>query len=303
MALRIQEEILSFFPFSIFSQNQFHIEDKLTQVEEVRIRLAKPIFLCFANQDMLVNHLTTEAEMTRILENFCHRSIYASQAEINQGYMTLKGGHRVGICGTCVFENETIKNIKNISSLNVRIAREVKECSHPVLTHIVKHHGFQNTLILSPPGCGKTTLLRDMIRNLSNGFDSMQGQNISLVDERSEVAAMYKGIPQNDVGERTDVICNVPKWLGIKMMIRSMGPNIIATDEIGLKKEWEAVEEAVCSGVKLLLTSHGNSLWDIPKEIIEKQYFQYIVILEKKERPGMVSKIYHWEDNHYVLFD
>ena len=140
-----------------------------------------------------------------------------------------------------------------------------------------------------------------MIRNLSNGFDKFRGKNISLVDERSEIAAMYKGEPQNDVGIRTDVMCNLSKSVGIKMMIRSMGPQIIATDEIGGEKDFNSVSDAIYSGVKLLLTAHGNDIDDISKEFINNNMFKNIVILTKKNRPGEVMKIYTLEDKKYVL--
>ena len=140
-----------------------------------------------------------------------------------------------------------------------------------------------------------------MIRNLSNGFSEFRGKNISLIDERSEIAAMYKGMPQNDVGIRTDVMCNLKKSVGIKMMIRSMGPQIIATDEIGGEEDFLSVTDAVYSGVKLLLTVHGNDIEDISKKFIENRVFKNIVILTKKNKPGEIKKIYTLEDNKYVV--
>lgn len=210
-------------------------------------------------------------------------------------------GIEYGISGTSIFQNDEIKNIKYISSLNIRIAREVKGCSESILKKILINDKFENTLLVSPPGCGKTTLLRDMIRNLSNGFKSFKGENISLVDERSEVAAMYKGFPQNDIGIRTDVMCNLKKYVGIKMMIRSMAPQIIATDEVGTQKDFESIYDAVCSGVKLLLTVHGNDIDDVSKEFLNNKMFRNIIVLTKKDKPGEVKKIYKLEDKEYVL--
>lgn len=140
-----------------------------------------------------------------------------------------------------------------------------------------------------------------MIRNLSNGFKNLKGKYISLVDERSEIAAMYKGAPQNDIGVRTDVMCNLKKSIGIKMMIRSMGPEIISTDEIGGENDFNAIKDAVYSGVKLLLTAHGNDIEDVPKNFINNYMFKNIVILTKKEKPGEIKKIYTLEDKEYVL--
>ncbi len=158
----------------------------------------------------------TEKDMQYIIQKICENSIYAYKEQISQGYITIKGGHRIGITGTCVIENQKISNIKYISSLNFRIAREVKGCSQKILKDVIdqEHNTIYNTLIVSPPGKGKTTILRDTIRNISNGIPEMnfRGKICGVVDERGEIAAMYKGIPQNDIGIRTDVIENVSKY-------------------------------------------------------------------------------------------
>lgn len=229
-----------------------------------------------------------------MLENFSENSIYAVQSEINSGFITIKGGHRVGISGTCIFENEKIKNIRYISSLNIRVAHEIIGCSTPLIDELYNSK-FENTLILSSPGCGKTTLLRDMIRELSNN-----GNNISVIDERSEIAATYKGKTQNDLGKRTDVMTNCKKDIGIRMMIRSMAPNIIATDEIGGDKDIDAVYDAYFAGIKLLLTSHGDSIADVPKKLYDTKLFKYIVILQKDCKPGKIKNIYTYKEDKYV---
>ena len=157
------------------------------------------------------------------------------------------------------------------------------------------------TVIVGASGAGKTTILRDMIKNLSNGFENIRGENISLVDERMEIAAMYKGTPQNEIGVRTDVMCNLPKSIGIKMMIRSMAPKIIATDEIGGRDDLEAIKEASFMGTKLLLTMHGKDIEDISKDFLEGNMFKNIIILTKKQKPGEIKKIYKLEDKNYVI--
>lgn len=298
---KIYEEILSFFPDSLNEIKNLENDLIWNSAEEIRIRIGRPIAIRLLNDEIFIGTNINMEDMLRIIENFCNNSIYSVQNEINNGYITLKGGHRVGISGTSIFENNEVKNIKFISSLNIRIAREVKGSSENILKKILRNDKFENTLIVSPPGCGKTTILRDMIRNLSNGFDSFRGNNISLVDERSEIAAMYKGIPQNDVGIRTDVMCNCIKSIGIKMMIRSMGPQIIATDEIGGEKDFISINDAVYSGVKLLLTAHGNDIEDVKKFFIENYMFKNIIVLTKKNKPGEVKKIYKLEDKEYVL--
>lgn len=301
MFQKIYDEILSFFPDSVNEIRCLKNDLIWSKAEEIRIRIGQVISIKILNDEIFLNQKIKSEDMLRILESFCNNSIYAVQNEINSGYITLKGGHRVGISGTSICLENEIKNIKYISSLNIRVAREVKDCSKDILSLILSKNHFENTLIVSPPGCGKTTVLRDMIRNLSNGFKNIKGENISLVDERSEIAAMYKGIPQNDVGIRTDVMCNCSKYLGIKMMIRSMGPKIIATDEIGGFKDYEAVNDAIYSGVKLLLTTHGNDIEDVSNNFIDNKIFKNIVVLTKKDKPGEIKKIYRLEDKKYVL--
>jgi stage III sporulation protein AA len=298
---KIYKEILVFFPDNLKEIKEINNELIWNLAEEIRIRIGRQIIIKLMNDEIFIGDEITNEDMIRLIENFCNNSIYSMQNEINSGYLTLKGGHRVGISGTSVFQNNEIRNIKYISSLNIRIAREIKGCSEKILKNILKNNKFENTLIVSPPGCGKTTILRDMIRNLSNGFKEFKGKNISLVDERSEIAAMYKGIPQNDIGIRTDVMCNLKKSIGIKMMIRSMGPEIIATDEVGTNSDFESIYDAICSGVKLLLTVHGNDIEDISKKFVNEYMFKNIIILTKKERPGEVKKIYKLEDKKYVL--
>lgn len=298
---KIYEEILSFFPDNLSEIKNLDNELIWNFAEEIRIRIGRPIVIKLLNDEIFLGNNITSEDMIRIIENFSNNSIYSVQNEINSGYITIKGGHRIGISGTSVFQNNEIKNIKYISSLNIRIAREVKGCSNYILKQILKNNKFENTLIVSPPGCGKTTILRDMIRNLSNGFNEFRGKNISLVDERSEIAAMYKGMPQNDIGIRTDVMSNLSKSIGIKMMIRSMGPQIIATDEVGGEKDFNSVNDAIYAGVKLLLTVHGNDIEDVSKDFINSYMFKNIVVLTKKNKPGELKKIYTLEDKEYVI--
>lgn len=260
----------------------------INTLQEIRIRVSKPIILKQRNSDIVLQHIVTNEELLHILERFCENSIYAYKNQICEGFLTIKGGHRIGITGSCVIENGKIINIKYVSSLNIRIAREVKGCSNAIINEIIDidNQTILNTLLVSPPGKGKTTMLRDLVRQISNGINErkFKGKIVGLIDERGELAACYRGIPQNDVGIRTDVIENVSKEKGVEILLRSMAPEIIACDEIGTHEDVQAIEKMLISGVKGLFTMHGNNMEDIKKNIeinklIEENQIEKIIVL------------------------
>jgi len=276
-------------------------------VEEIRIRLKRPIALKIGQEVMIVQYIIEKEEIEEIFERICENSIYSYKNEICEGFITIRGGHRVGITGTAIIEDK-VKNINYISSLNFRIAREKKDSSNNILKDIInkEENNIYNTLIISPPGCGKTTLLRDIIRNISNGIKefNFMPKVVSVVDERGEIAATYKGVPQNDIGIMTDVMSNIPKSLGMKMLIRSMSPQIIACDEIGGVDDVQSIKIAICSGVKGIFTAHGKNLEEIMKntelnELIKENIIEKIVQLSTKEK-GTVEKIYDLRKISYI---
>ena len=285
------DENLRYFPNKIYQIffNLFQENSKIAEeLQEIRMRAERPIILKLRERDLILQYNITQAEILQIVERLCENSIYAYKNQICEGFITVKGGHRIGLTGSCVIENGKIINVKHISSLNFRIAREVLNCSTRVLREVIdiENKSIYNTILVAPPGRGKTTMLRDIIRRLSNGIDEInfKGKTCGVVDERGEIAAMYKGIPQNDVGIRTDIIENVEKNQGIHMLIRTMAPEIIACDEIGSKEDVEAIHYALYSGVKGIFTMHGKNIEDIKNnkqiyELIENREIQKVVFL------------------------
>ena len=237
------------------------------QIEEIRLRSSKPLILKIGQETYITDYIVKQQDILQAFEKICENSVYSYRRQICDGYITIRGGNRVGIVGSAVIDNGQVININYISSLNFRIAREQKGCSNLVIREIIDetNNSIYNTLIVSPPGCGKTTFLRDIIRNISNGIKEIgfQGKTVGVVDERGEIAAMYKGVPQNDVGIRTDIIENVSKNKGIHMLIRTMAPEVIACDEIGSKDDVEAIHYALYSGVKGIFTMHAKNIEDI----------------------------------------
>lgn len=294
------EEILGYFPEKLENKLSEEIKDKLDSLEEIRLRVDRPIVLKFRDTDKVIKYNVTTEDILSTLQILCENSIYSYQNQIAEGFITIKGGHRIGISGSCAIENGKVINIRYIYSLNFRIARQVIGSSNLVLKHILnlENNSIYNTLIISAPGTGKTTILRDIIRQLSTGIKEIKflAINVGVVDERGEIAAMYKGIPQNDIGIKTDIIENVSKSIGIKMLIRSMAPKVIVADEIGKREDIEAIHYAICSGCRGIFTAHGSNFADVSlnpviHNLIETHTIERLVFLDEKEK-GKVKEMY-----------
>lgn len=296
-------QFFNFFPNHIVNI----IKEYSSNLEEIRIRIGLPIILKYSNKSIVLEYKTTQSDLLDILEKICENSIYSYQNQICNGYITIIGGHRVGITGSVVMQNGKIVNINNISSLNFRIARQVLGCSNELLKYIIDYENntIYNTLVVSPPGSGKTTILRDTIRQISNGIGDFEGKTIGIVDERNEISAMYKGISQNDIGIRTDVLENIPKSIGMKMLVRSMAPQIICADEIGSLEDVEAIKYIVCSGVKGIFTAHGANMQELQlnpelKKLLDSYTFKRIVFLDESNR-GKLKEVYELKDKEYII--
>lgn len=284
------------------------------KLQEVRMRAGSPLFLKYQGREWAVGengelsadwkkgYRIKKEELRETLEYLSGYSMYAYDEDMKQGYLTLPGGHRVGLAGKIVTEDGKVQCIRHISFLNVRFSHEVKGCGERVLPYLTVNGQVCHTLIISPPGAGKTTLLRDLIRLISDGSPWLPGQNVGVADERSELGGAYLGVPQNDLGMRTDLLDGCPKGLGMRMLLRSMAPQVIAVDEIGSEADFEALESVFYCGCKLLATVHGNNLEDVKKKplisrLIHERMFERYVILGCAIGPGKVMQILNEQES------
>ncbi len=277
------------------------------EIYEIRIRNHAPLcietvngryYWCKGNEltrDVKNACFVSDQELQGWLQHLCRHSLYAYKEELTEGYFTVCGGHRVGVVGQVINKTSETENLKYISSINIRVAHEMIGCAEKVLPFLYKNKSFCSTLIVSPPMGGKTTLLRDVIRCISDGVYSEKSLKVGVIDERGEIAACYMGCVQNQLGYHTDVYTNCRKTEGILRLLRSMSPQVIAMDELGKKDELDAVEEAFFHGCKILATMHIRNpklLFTNPemRKLFGTQRFERIIAM--KEDGGFLSKVY-----------
>ena len=269
---------------------------------EIRLRVGRPLFVsydggeCFLRKQGEEQYLITREDLKETMEHVSGYSLYAYEDEIRQGFLSVQGGHRVGVTGKVILDGNQIRGMKYISCINVRLAHQVLGCADPVMPYIQKNTWVAHTLIVSPPRCGKTTLLRDIIRQLSNGREGIPGLTVGVVDERSELAGCYQGIPQNDLGMRTDVLDCCPKSEGMQMLVRSMSPDVVAVDELGCEEDFKAVDSVIHCGCKLIATAHGSCLEDVLDQpffykLMGEKVFERYIILDKNDQAGCLKAV------------
>lgn len=257
-------------------------------VREIRIRAGGNTVLVTSQGDLVCSAAFTSAQVGQMAEALCEHALYARAEEQRQGFVALRGGHRMGLCGRVIMQGQSVRALREISSLCIRIAGQWPGAGDALLPHLQDEAGaLRSLLIVGMPGSGKTTLLRDLCRSLSR-----QGRHMCVVDERGEIAAMLDGTPQLDVGPNTDVLDGCCKEAGLRWMLRTMAPDALVTDELGSPLDVQAVLEAARSGVRILATLHGRNLSSALNggalyQLAQHRIFDRCVLLEN----GSVGKM------------
>lgn len=309
--MKKEKSILQLFPSSLrgyFEEVARSCED----LSEIRIRAGRPVMIYRGRKEYYLTKdgkeelakgnqmagafCTDSAQVDAMFSYLCQYSPYAYGEALKQGFLTVAGGHRVGVAGQVVRTREGVTGIRNIRFLNIRISHEIRGVATLFLPFLYeeKSAGIHSCLIIAAPGRGKTTMLRDIVRCISDGSCGRTGRIVSVVDERSEIAGCFLGEPQNDVGMRTDVLDACPKALGMEMMLRSMAPDVIAVDEIATAEDVKTLLLLLHCGVRVIATVHGNSLEEVMekpylKPLFETEYFTRFLLIKEKGNCGLYN--------------
>lgn len=278
-------EVTTLLPPELQEPLQLLPQDAKTGIEEIRLRAGQPMSVVGEKAVQMDGYRITPDCLYDVLEHASRHSVHTVLERMSSGFVSVKGGHRIGLCGVAVTEEGTCRGFRQISSLNLRIAREKTGIAEPIAAQLFREGRMENTLIAAPPGAGKTTLLRDLIRCLSGGH-TVPAQRVSVVDERGELAAIWEGVPQMEMGENTDILEGVKKGEAIPMLLRGMNPQVIAVDEITDFEDVKRIKEAAGCGVSIVATAHGKSVKEmrlrpVYRELLECGMFRKAIMIER----------------------
>ena len=286
----------------------------LKGLREIRIRIKSPIMVDYGSNFFLGENGIVESkelalmcsfeEIQEIVFRACDCSVYAHEEELKKGFITLNRGERVGLCGEIIYENNMVKTMKNFSSITIRLPHQVPNCSLKILDYLYDEKSVKNTLIIAPPGAGKTTFLRDLCFQLSS---KNIVKNLLIIDERGEISACFDGEPQFYVGQNTDIYSFATKKFGLENGVRTLAPSVIAMDELGNSDDITSLNYAIGSGVKILATAHSDSIIEIYKkpyfkDILEQKVFERIVVLSTRNGVGTIEGVYNAEKQKLDVF-
>lgn len=234
---------------------------------ELRVRAGRPVQLVALSGEEFRGGAISASLTAETAQALAGHSLYAREEELKEGFFTIEGGCRVGVCGRTAMLEGRIAGLTHVGSVSVRVAREIKGAADPVMDLVCETGRPVNALVISPPGLGKTTLLRDIARQLSDGTGGRRGVRVGIADERGELAGCSMGVPTLDVGRRTDVMDGCPKRIGMRLLVRAMSPEVIVTDELGHPDDAEAVLDAMRSGVRVIASVHARDETDARRRL------------------------------------
>ncbi|WP_341356582.1 stage III sporulation protein AA [Rossellomorea sp. y25] len=293
------QEVLALLPSTISDKVLSLPQDLIDRIEEIRVRTNRVLEVTARGKPYFLSYTVTEEDSEQLINKLSRHSFYTLEEELKRGYITIEGGHRVGLAGKVILEGGVVKGIRNLSSFNIRIARQKLGIAQSIFPYVYDN-GWKHTMIIGSPQTGKTTLLRDLARMISTGVPEKKIPpfKVGIVDERSEIAGCVNGIPQLMFGPRVDVLDACPKAEGMMMLIRSMSPDVLIVDEIGRIEDGQAIQEAVNAGITLVMTTHGSTFGEVAKrpvikDIVNLQTIERFVELRRGDEPGKVHEVWN----------
>ncbi len=300
------DEVLTYFSQELYDLFSILPDYIINSIKEIRMRVNMPIVLYMGDKSLVLHkdgqantstkngYIITKTKLNELFNAFCEHSAHSFQNEIKNGFVTINGGHRVGICGTCILEEKKVVGVKDISSLNIRIARQINGISNVIFDKVL-YKGLESVLIIGSPGSGKTTMIKDIARRLSNA-EFGEIIKVAIIDERAEIAATHVGEAKNDVGFSADVYNLFPKDVAMSLALRSGSPQVFICDEIGNEDDVELIMQSINTGVYIIATAHGENIHALKKrkhlkKLLDNDVFSKAVVLKKAQTPGEIEQI------------